>query len=337
MPRIVAEYIDRLCSVEMRQPGLPRGLAQTIYDVVLEEAGEPLSYRAAKTLLTNTQAEKPIFITCNAGGPPWLPNGETDGPLGGVAIARTLNIVTGAIPMFMATDYHAPPIEATARAAGLVVVDPEVALQRQPWAAAILPYNEVGDGTEASNALFDRYAPTAVIAIESLGPNVDGIIHSITGHPIKDAPAYHSIFEVACERGVPSVGIGDGGNEIGFGRVADAVGKIHPYGSRCQYPDGKGVITTIPTDVLVFAAVSNWGAYGVAAMISLLGEQLDALHDSETEVRMLEACLLAGAVDGGAANHGFTVDGIDGRISSDLIHMLRTMTRMATQKVDRPF
>jgi D-glutamate cyclase len=337
MPKFVAENVDRLCSVEMRSLGLPRGLARAMYDIVLADAGEPLSYRAAQMLLQNTKSKKPFFITCNAGGPPWLPNGETDGPLGGVAIARALNIITGAVPIFVATDYHAQPIAAVARAAGLVVTDPETALYRSSWATTVVPYNEIGNGTQTAIELFDQYQPTAVIAIESLGPNPDGVIHSVTGHPIRDAPAYHSIFELAAKRQIPSLGIGDGGNEIGFGRVADEVRKIHPYGSKCQYPDGKGVVTTISTDLLVFSAVSNWGAYGVAAMISLLSGQLDALHDASTESRMLEACITAGAVDGGSANHGFTVDGIDGRVSCDLIYMLHTMIRLATQTTKRPF
>ncbi len=337
MPEIVAEYIDRLCTVEMRRPGLPRGLARQFYEATLADAGEPLSLKAAKLLLESCKSGKPIFITCNAGGPPWLPHGETDGPIGGAVIARAVAVASGAVPMFVVSDYQAPPIAAAARVAGLVVTDPETALQRSSWGTSILSYNEVNDGTDTAKALIERYRPTALVAIETLGPNDAGVIHSVTGHAIPDAPAYHRLFEVATALNLPTVGSGDGGNEIGFGRILQTLKKLHPFGINCQCPCAKGGITSVSTDVLVFAAVSSWGAYGVAAMISLLSGDLGAFHDSETDRRMLEACLAAGAVDGGFANHGFTVDAIDGRISNDMVHMLRTMIQMATEKVDRPF
>lgn len=332
MPKILGEYIDRLCTVEMRRPGLPRGVARPLYEAALAEAGEPLSYRAASYLLEKCQAGKPVFITCNAGGPPYLPNGETDGPIGGATLARAISVATGAIPIFVATDYHAPPILAAAKANGLVVVNIETLFKRPFYATTHLPYNAVGDGTAAATALIDQYQPTAVIAIESLGPNENGDICSITGVPIADAPAYHSLFQVAAQRDIATVGIGDGGNEIGFGRIVEDVRRLH-----ASQVGGSHVATVVATDVLVFAAVSNWGAYGVAAMLAFLSNKPNALHNAHTDGRMLDAALMAGAVDGGFANLAYSVDTIEGRISADLVNMLGAMVRMAREGIDRPF
>jgi D-glutamate cyclase len=336
MPKILAEYVDRLCSIEMRRQGMPRGTHRPLYEAAYAKVGEPLSYSAAQLLLDHCKPGAPVFITCAAGGPPWLPNGESDGPPGGAALARALTVATGAVPMFVSSDYQAPPIAASARGQGLVIVDPDVALKRT-WAGAVLEYNEVGDGTGAANVLFDRYQPTAIIAIETLGPNPAGVTHSVLGHPIQDAPAYHSLFEVATQRGIVSVGIGDGGNEIGFGNIIDSVHVIQKYGAKCQCPCGQGMATVVKTTITVAAGVSNWGAYGVAAMIAFLSGKLDALHDSDTERRVLEWCYAAGAVDGSFANHGWTVDGIDARISLDLVNMLATMIKMAGQSTHRTF
>jgi hypothetical protein len=241
------------------------------------------------------------------------------------------------VPLFVSSEWQAPPIVAAARASGLVMVDPETAIQRASWAAALLPYNETGNSLEAAAKLLDHYEPTALVAIEALGPNSAGVIHSIMGRPLLGSPAYHHLFELASERGIATLGIGDGGNEIGFGRILDAIQDIQPYGRTCQCPCDKGIATIVKTDALVFAAVSNWGAYGVAAMVALLSESLQALHDADIERRMLERCLAAGAVDGGLANHGFTVDSIDGRVSSGLVLMLATMIKMAAERRDRPY
>jgi D-glutamate cyclase len=96
------------------------------------------------------------------------------------------------------------------------------------------------------------------------------------------------------QRGVFSVGIGDAGNEIGFGRITDAVRQIQPYGARCQCECGDGMATVTPTDVLVVAAVSNWGAYGVEASLAILLERQDLLHTTTDARRVIERCLEAG-------------------------------------------
>jgi hypothetical protein len=151
------------------------------------------------------------------------------------------------------------------------------------------------------------------------------------------APAYHTLFEEASSRGIPSVGIGDGGNEIGFGVIFDAVREIQPYGTRCLCPCEDGIATVVPANALVVAGVSNWGAYAVAAMVSILSGRPDAFHDAETERRAILACYDAGAVDGSYANHGFTVDGIDAEVSVEMVFMLGEMIRLSTLAMERPF
>jgi len=96
-----------------------------------------------------------------------------------------------------------------------------------------------------------------------------------------------------------SVGIGDGGNEIGMGNLAAAIPMVMPLaGKPC----------TTKTSRLVISSVSNWGAWGViAAMSRQLGRYLlPTRHDAR---EMLRRTVELGAVDGTTGRRTETVDG----------------------------
>eukprot|EP00952_Eustigmatos_sp_NYUAD-ZCMA_P005446 23797-Eustigmatos_ZCMA.PRE.1 len=67
--------------------------------------------------------------------------------------------------------------------------------------------------------------------------------------------------------GKPSIGIGDGGNELGMGKVIDLI-----YES-C-IPDAERIGCVVPTNYLIVASVSNWGGYALAAAIALVAAQV---------------------------------------------------------------
>lgn len=83
MAKIVAEYIDRLINIEMRQTGgIPRGVTHRLYEAAREFHKEPLTYLAASKLIEAVGPKDHVIIATGAGVAPWLPKGETDGPLG---------------------------------------------------------------------------------------------------------------------------------------------------------------------------------------------------------------------------------------------------------------
>jgi len=335
MPEIIGEYIDRLCTVEMRGPGehIPRGVLRTFYDAAVRAGdGKPLSYRAASLLKGACGRGDFFFVFCGAGVAPHLPYGETDGPLGGVAIAHALNAISGAIPVFISSDAHSGPIISVARTAGFQILDRNAATKRPRWAALTEIYDERNSESALASSLIDRYKPVAMISVECTGPNIDGIFCSILGFPAEGVPAYHNFFRLASERGIPTVGVGDGGNEIGCGLISETVREVRgiPIG-------GHDVATTIDTDVLVFAGVSNWGGYGIAAMLAFLAGDEAALHDDEKERRMLEAVVAAGAAEGAEASLNPNVDGIHKRVHVDLINTLHEMVRNSLTPITRDF
>lgn len=338
MPEIIGEYIDRLTTVEMRIQGLPRGKTHLLYDAARRDAGEPLSLRAARGLLERVHPGDRVLITCGAGVPPWLPKGESDGPPGGVAIAHALSLGLTALPVFVTTDPHRDPIMASAGAAGIPVLDYEMARQRTGAGSVVAFPSDDAGAAERARELLEIYRPAAVIAVETIGPNQHGVSHSVLGRvgPVPN-PAYHHLFTAAAEQGIYSIGIGDGGNEIGCGRIVDSVREIQDYGGRCQCPCGGGMATVIKTDVLIITAVSNWGGYGLAAMLAYLLMKPDVLHSPQMEDRILDACARAGGADGAFAAPIMSVDGIDAEVSVGLVRMLGQIVHNGLLHLQRAF
>ncbi len=97
----------------------------------------------------------------------------------------------------------------------------------------------------------------------------------------------------------PSVGVGDGGNEIGLGNLEAHVPEVPTLVE-------KACVTTV--DELVIASVSNWGGYGlVAAMSRRAGRNLLPTVDEEREMVKTSADL--GAVDSMSLKAEYRVDG----------------------------
>jgi hypothetical protein len=133
------------------------------------------------------------------------------------------------------------------------------------------------------------------------------------------------LVEQARRQSALSIGIGDNGNEIGFGLIEKAVREVKPYGDKCQCSCGMGIASAIETDVLVSANISNWGAYGVEAMLAALLGVPALLHSAETETAMLEAAVDAGALDGSTGGKRMAVDGCGLDVQQAELTMLRAI------------
>jgi hypothetical protein len=132
--------------------------------------------------------------------------------------------------------------------------------------------------------------------------------HTMGARDITDhtAPA-HFLIEAAPRWGAKTIGIGDGGNEIGMGKI--------PWETiRRNIPNGAVIACRVPTDYLIVAGVSNWGAYGLAAGVSLLktGRIDPDLFDPERERELLKIMVEHGPlVDGVTGKPTISVDGLD--------------------------
>jgi hypothetical protein len=164
--------------------------------------------------------------------------------------------------------------------------------------------------------------PAALIAVEKLGPNPKGVIHDMRG---QDASRSHTslrgLFDGAREQGVFTLGIGDRGNEIGFGLLFQESSRPPVRTSRCQCPCQGSIACDVQTDLLVVSSLSNWGAYGVVLCLeALTGRRL--LHDPGEEEAMLQAALGAGARDGVTRASTLTVDGTSLAVQQAVLTLL---------------
>jgi hypothetical protein len=320
-----SETIDRVVATDVAG----RGVAPILYDAARRSQGEALTSRAAQ-LLSSVPAGSPVLL---ATGWPHRPHAapdvaETDGPPGAAVLARTLAELVRVVPVLVVEEALVGAMEAVARAAGLRPVAPEALFRANTLVAplqvtAVLPMPvSVEEGRRFARDVFESIRPAAVVVVEKGGLNAVGRTHTSRGHDTTWVVAKADLLvEEARNRGIPTVAVGDGGNEVGMGVIKDTVRRYVPYGERCQCPCQVGIAPEQAVDSLVVAAVSNWGAYGIAAAVSVLRAQ-DWPHDARREARILEAAGSAGLCDGPTGWVGPMVDGLPLEVHQAVVTIL---------------
>jgi hypothetical protein len=149
---------------------------------------------------------------------------------------------------------------------------------------------------------------THLVFIERSGPARDGKHYTMRGRDTSRELDQHIVRFVASlgTASIPTIGIGDGGNEIGMGKIPHEIVAKH-------IPNGDLIHCRVPTDHLIVAGVSNWGAYALAAGVYVLrGLKPPAdLFDPDREREILEVMVREGPlVDGVTGQQTATVDGL---------------------------
>lgn len=338
MPEIVGANIDRLITVEMRNQGIVRGNIVQLYEAARKHLGESLTMLAARRLREAVRPGSAVLITTGAGTWPWLPHGETDGPPGAASLARALTLGLGAHPIVVSEEAKLPAILSSCRSMGLLV-DDDRTVRGRTGAVGARSFTLLNEGArEQAESLLDEWSPTAVIAIEKLGPNAKGEFHSLQGlNCSAETAKVHHLFELASQRGIQTFGVADGGNEIGCGLIYEETRQIMPAGKLCKCPCADGMATVVSTDSLVVATTSNWGAYGIVAALAFLLKEPTLLHDAATEKRVLEQCAFSGAADGMTGMPIPWVDGTSLEVQQSVLVMLAMIVANALRTINRPF
>ncbi len=342
MPHIIANQIDKLCNVEFHPgSGHCRGYGDALYAAAREAQGnEPLTYLAAKRLMETVKKGDTVFVITGTGIDQWVPEGESDGPIGCAALARALVRAFDAKVVASCEEEMAKAMRATLMAAGEFVYQDALFDTLKEKACIVKPF-PLGEeaGRQAAKALVEKYHPTAMIFVERLGPNEAGIYHFVSGTVSSpEQMSYgHFLVEEAKKHGILTIGIGDGGNEIGFGKIVEQVREITEFGKKCKCPCGKGVATVCETDVLISASISNWGAYGITAMLAYLMKDPSILHDSETEYRMVEACAMNGCIDGMYMKPYLSVDGVSVKSGQAVVTLMAEVVKNGLMHYERAF
>jgi hypothetical protein len=330
----VGEAVDKLITIEAKNHGMPHGILQPMYDAARKACGnKPVSMAAAVGLKKALGKGDVVFIMTGAGYEPTMPKGESDGPPGAASLARILYRGLGAVPVFVNEACHADPIVASSEAAGLMVKPFDQALKRHLGAAIENAPTDQSLVKAWIAEIFAKYKPKAVVAAERLGAGADGNVHTATGLPLTGPK---SLFEgcidigdvvtEANKRKLFTVGIGDHGNELGFGTIYNTVVKTMPR--------GKALATVVKTDVVIPAMMSNWGCYGIEACLAYLLKKPQLIHSPEMEKRIVQACLDAGGLEAMYCTTEFLVDGLDGETSMACMQILGNIVRKNLEPAD---
>ena len=246
----------------------------------------PLDFcmNAAREILSWAQGSVLLLTGFDVGGVP-----ETDGPTGTYVMARAL------------ADLGYTPI---------VVSEPatcaffsEMGIETQE----VLP----GDAPSYFDELLDALAPVGIISIERCGRNCHGRYCNMRGKDISacTSPLDELVLR-ATRTAIPTVGVGDGGNEIGMGNVSQLISEklsLDPC--------------SVTVDCLVVATVSNWGAYGIVhAMGKCAGKPLLPAFDQVK--RFYQFIVDRGSVDGTTGKRQVTVDGFSMDVERSIVEAL---------------
>jgi hypothetical protein len=321
------DTVDRIMNLDIGKRGVDK-----LYEPARSRSEEALSSAAARKLTKLAAGDRVILITGSLTRP-WVSMniGETDGPVGTAALARSLSYGFNAIPVVITDTSLLEPIGATLRAAGLAVVTfaeakRATANRRFCGVAVTLGYPLPDDEAQKeAKRLINELSPTAVIAIERAGMTPRGTYHNMLGQDYSEGRArIDYVVEEAGKCRIPTIGIGDGGNEIGMGAITDAVHKYVPH--------GEILCAKTATDVLLPAGVSNWGCYAIQAALAILTEKPELAHSAALEKHFIEAAAAAGLVDGNTGKGEATVDGMPIEVHMGIVQLLAATVERALRK-----
>lgn len=323
--RGLAESIDHLICVEFRRSGatVNNGVIDPLYRAARARAGGPLAWMGGEALLDacSSSGGAPVYIATGHVHPVLMPSGETDGPLGAVALARAIVECTDAPVILLAEEVVVPILFAACNAAGLNVRDASALPLPRSVAVQSFPIDEA----EARDAAAQMIAgAAAVVTVEKIGRCRGGGYRTGSGTDVTASLAKVDILvDTANASGVLTIGIGDLGNEIGMASIAETVLEVIRTGV------GETIVSEVPTDHLIVAGCSNWGAYGMVAAIAAQTGTPSALHSGDLERYMLEAICAAGAVDGFTVGPTREVDGAGMRTHAAFADLLSDIVVIA--------
>ena len=318
MFRSVGENIDSVVTVDLRGYGVPR----IIYKTAREICGQPLSTFTAKSLADNVQTNDIVLIGTGFVFPPWF-KGELDGVVGSIVLARALEKAFGAKPLILCEEEVVHPAQKLLTTAGLNVYNEVDELRRHPRSAMVMEISrDLAIAQKQGDCLLKETHAKIMLSVERPGRNTEGVYHMGNGIPVSGAAAkIDVIFEMMQQNGGLTIGVGDLGNELGMGAIADTIRKYIPYGAECKCRCKSGIAAAVSADICVVAAVSDWACYGLAAALSYVTGNPDVLHSPDLERRLLRAASESGLIDGS----GYaipSVDGIDEEYNVMLVRML---------------
>jgi hypothetical protein len=218
---------------------------------------------------------------------------ETDGPPGSMALALALHQLGCTVTII--SDRYCLPLFGDSR--------------QQPFDLVEFPITDEAKSRDIARSLLAEIRPALLISVERCGQTRHGSYLNMRGVDITPYTARLDHLFI----GQPNtIGIGDGGNEIGMGLIYDQLRKM---------PELVAEPTTTATQHLLIASVSNWAGYGLLAALSILSRR-DLLPTIEDQAQVISAMLGRGSMDGVTGEAELRVDGFEQAISDAILQEL---------------
>jgi hypothetical protein len=312
-----------------------------LQDIIGTDAGNrgmkslivPGDFRRASDILgtLTVSADKSKQVVILSGFPCCVnesPPTETDGPPGTFAIARAAAALGHSV--VVVTDACNEAVFAAAMK-DLAMPDTKTAAQlsMQVFPAQLSADDETQLQTMAQNC-------DLLISCERAGPGKDGNCYTMRGIDMTAKGLIAPLHRLVQEVNAPFLAIGDGGNELGMGKVMDEIVK-NP-----KIADGNKIGCAVAADFLIAASVSNWGGYALAAGAAVVRARDDAAKDTtkpletalkewvdlclpsdDDEIALLNRCVAVGCRDGVSGLNEATVDGMPLESSLQCLRDLR--------------
>ena len=256
------------------------------------------------------------------------PPTETDGPPGTFAIARAIAAL-GHTAIVVTDSSNEVVFQAALK--DLALADSNSG-DSGSVSLEIFPATFTDDDEKRFNKLAESC--NLLISCERAGPAKDGICYTMRGIDMNAKGLIAPLHRLVKEVNAPFIGIGDGGNELGMGKVIDKI--------IAHIPKGDQIGCVVPANHLIAASVSNWGGYALAAAVAVAqaGDNPDkssqllwierCLPTEEQEIELLNRCVAVGCRDGVSGQVEATVDGMPLETSLQCLRDIRAAALTGT-------
>lgn len=323
----LGENLDQLMNLDPRGYGACR----ILYAGARAYTGEPLSMHCAKELKKLLSEGDIVYIFT---GFVLLPNlhAEMDGIIGAMLLARALVKAYGIKPVIICPDENMAAVRNLSPVIGLHLYEDIEELKRFPISIGAVPFTKKSEEASAQAVkIFDALTPKAMISIEAPGSNKMGVFHNAAGKDLSLIECRSEVlFELGQSKGVWNMAIGDLGNEMGMGAIADHLEQYVPYMEEggCMCGCKGGSMAHVAAEHIMTATVSDWAAYALIAATAYLNRSMDILISEEMEEEAIKTASKSGMVD----MYGWLEYAIDG-IAMDFELALVRMMRLCVENV----
>ena len=236
--------LNRLTAIEQCisfDPG-NRGMDQLVIPGELARVCLDLSMRAS---VVGILVGFPLFDTA--------PAEENDGVAGAIYLARALQAIDVEVVVFVDTT-ASELVECLSKCKSKGFTHENVS-----FISIGKSHGGLSEINDEGNLYFSH-----LIAIERPSPASDGKYYTMSARDISDkVGGMAEIFRLAhADPCITTIGIGDGGNEVGMGKVKETVVRSIVHGDI--------IAADVSAEFLVSCGVSNWGGLAIAAGLSLV-------------------------------------------------------------------